>query len=454
MQKDFRWVSCLSAILLGAAAFAAPDAALRDAVECTPRGGLPNFFAKCAAGGEVTVAYLGGSITEQSGWRVQSLAHFQQQYPACRFKEVNAAIGGTGSQLGVFRVERDVLQHRPDLLFVEFAVNDSSVKPEEIVRQMEGIVRKTRRQLPGCDLCFVYTVTVDEKQFGPLKAGKMSSSASAMERVADHYGIPTIHMGMEVARLEKEDRLQMRAPGASVVQIAGKALDVQAPMRMTADGKIAFAADGVHPYTDTGHRLYTEAILRALPALKAAAANPKSPPLSEPLDVGNLEQARLLNVEEAVMTGPWTRLSAADIAQGAISGNAGQVFLDRLPSLWRGEPGAEMSFRFKGSLLTMYEVVGPDSGTVEITVDGRSRKDVRFSPWCTYHLLSTMWVAAGIDANREHHVVIKVLAEPLDKEKILPEGGRRQLQARPERYQGINWYPGAILLVGEPVNQP
>ncbi len=445
--------SCLVATVVATASFAVPDVALRDAVECTPRGGLPNFFAKCAAGGEVTVAYLGGSITEQSGWRIQSLAHFQSLYSAVRFKEVNAAIGGTGSLLGVFRVERDVLQHRPDLIFVEFAVNDSSVKSEEIVRQMEGIVRKTRRQLPNCDLCFVYTLTAADNQLGLLKAGKMSSSASAMERVADYYSIPTIHLGVDVARLEKEGLLQMRAPGVAMVQIAGKDLDRQAPMRMTTDGKIAFAADGVHPYTDTGHRLYTEAIIRSLPALKEAGKKSKLTSLPDPLDIGNLEQARLLNVDEAVMTGPWSRLSAADISQGAISGNAGQLFLDRLPSLWRGEPGAELSFRFKGSLLTMYEVVGPDSGTVEITVDGRSRKDVRFSPWCTYHLLSTMWVAAGLDPKREHHVVIKVLAEPIDKEEILPEGSRKQLQVRPERYRGINWYPGAILLVGDPVTQ-
>ena len=36
---------------------------LRDAVECTSRQGLPNFFAKSSARGELRVAYLRGSIT-------------------------------------------------------------------------------------------------------------------------------------------------------------------------------------------------------------------------------------------------------------------------------------------------------------------------------------------------------------------------------------------------------
>ena len=34
-----------------------------------PRGGMPNVLAKLAAGKEVRIAYLGGSITAQNGWR-------------------------------------------------------------------------------------------------------------------------------------------------------------------------------------------------------------------------------------------------------------------------------------------------------------------------------------------------------------------------------------------------
>ena len=36
-----------------------------------------------------------------------------------------------------------------------------------------------------------------------LQREQFSASASAMEKVADHYAIPSIHMGVEVARLEK-----------------------------------------------------------------------------------------------------------------------------------------------------------------------------------------------------------------------------------------------------------
>lgn len=38
-------------------------------VEFHPRGNLPNFFKKIKSGKEVTIAYIGGSITEAvNGW--------------------------------------------------------------------------------------------------------------------------------------------------------------------------------------------------------------------------------------------------------------------------------------------------------------------------------------------------------------------------------------------------
>ena len=83
---------------------------IRNLVECTPRAGLPNFFAKLERGGEVQIGYLGGSITAQPGWRVKSLNYFQQQYPQAKLVEIHAAIGGTGSDLGVLRIDHDVLK--------------------------------------------------------------------------------------------------------------------------------------------------------------------------------------------------------------------------------------------------------------------------------------------------------------------------------------------------------
>ena len=53
---------------------------LVDAAECRPRGGLPNFVAKLKKGGDVRIAYLGGSITNAEGWRPMTCEWFDRQY--------------------------------------------------------------------------------------------------------------------------------------------------------------------------------------------------------------------------------------------------------------------------------------------------------------------------------------------------------------------------------------
>ncbi|MBT7162583.1 MAG: hypothetical protein HN904_07370 [Victivallales bacterium] len=85
----------------GVSMLPAQPAAKEELMECQPRDGLPNVFAKLQAGGPVRVAYLGGSITEASGWRVLSRRWLAKTYPKAKVTEINAAISGTGAEFGV-----------------------------------------------------------------------------------------------------------------------------------------------------------------------------------------------------------------------------------------------------------------------------------------------------------------------------------------------------------------
>jgi hypothetical protein len=75
---------------------------LIKAEEVRPRQGIGNVLKKIRAGEEVVVAYLGGSITSMNGWRNMTTDWLKETYPNAKFKEIHAAIGGTGSALGVF----------------------------------------------------------------------------------------------------------------------------------------------------------------------------------------------------------------------------------------------------------------------------------------------------------------------------------------------------------------
>ncbi|MEY3448462.1 MAG: hypothetical protein RL749_78 [Verrucomicrobiota bacterium] len=405
------------------------DYPLVEAREVTPRGGLPNFFRKAqTTGAEIKIGYLGGSITAQNGWRVQTLAHFKQACPQASFTEINAAIGGTGSDLGVFRVQQDVLSKGPDLLFVEFAVNDGGADPQRIIRAMEGIVRQTWKANPSTDICFVYTIT--EALSPPMLEGKLQRSATAMEKVADHYGIPSIALGMEVAKLAKAGQLAWRA----------KLPKTEADKAALA-GKFVFAADGTHPHDSTGQVLYTQAIIRSLPALAIANATPTPHVIGPALDAANWERAKLVPITAAKLS---AGLASADPATDAHA----KVWAKRLPAMVKlTQPGQSIEFRFQGTHCAVYDVVGPAGGMVAVTLDGKAQKSVqRIDAYCTYPRLSTFVVGTDLPEG-EHTVRLELLADPIDKAAVLAKN-KNQID-KPERFAPLHFFPGALLVVGD-----
>lgn len=122
---------------------------------------------KARRGEQVTIAYLGGSITEGALAQPQATrcyAYLSAQEFAERFmadkkqlKYVNAGISGTPSVLGITRLEQDVLSKKPDIVFVEFAVNDNNQTPYRIV--YESMIRKllTSETKPAVILIFTFT---------------------------------------------------------------------------------------------------------------------------------------------------------------------------------------------------------------------------------------------------------------------------------------------------------
>jgi lysophospholipase L1-like esterase len=117
----------------------------------TRSASFADFDRRARAGEALHVVFLGGSLTwgagatdpMQTSYRARIGRRLREFYDNPRIEAHDAAIGGTGSQLGIFRLERDVLRHQPDLVFVEFAVNDHpfSVHPGRLAAY-EAIVRR------------------------------------------------------------------------------------------------------------------------------------------------------------------------------------------------------------------------------------------------------------------------------------------------------------------------
>lgn len=114
---------------------------------------LAAVMAKARRGEEICVAAIGGSITAgglqtkdpKNRYVARVAAWFTQSFPQAKVRFVNAGIGGTNSLYGSMRVRRDVLSKQPDLVIVEYAVNDNHPVPM-FWSTYEGVLRQILRE--------------------------------------------------------------------------------------------------------------------------------------------------------------------------------------------------------------------------------------------------------------------------------------------------------------------
>ena len=122
-------------------------------------------FEKAKSGEEITVAYIGGSITEgytvkpDECWAYLTYQWLCEKYPDAKINYVNAGLSGTPSTLGLIRADRDVIAPfgEPDIVFIEFAVNDANDTVNK--EAYESLVRKmlTLDSEPAVALMFMRT---------------------------------------------------------------------------------------------------------------------------------------------------------------------------------------------------------------------------------------------------------------------------------------------------------
>lgn len=109
------------------------------------------FDRRARKGAPLNVVFFGASLTWganssnpiETSYRADTARKFEAAYPRAHFHFYDAAIGGTGSQLGVFRLARDVFRHQPDLVFLDFSANDDIYgNDEETLASYESLVRR------------------------------------------------------------------------------------------------------------------------------------------------------------------------------------------------------------------------------------------------------------------------------------------------------------------------
>ena len=108
---------------------------------------IKNLMRRAQAGEELTIGFLGGSITQGSlatehknTYAYRVFTWWKETFPKAEFHYVNGGIGGTTSHFGVARAVSDVLMYQPDFVVIDFSVND---KPNDFFKETyEGVLLK------------------------------------------------------------------------------------------------------------------------------------------------------------------------------------------------------------------------------------------------------------------------------------------------------------------------
>ena len=99
------------------------------------------------AGEKITIGTIGGSITQGTAasttderYANRALQWWAKAFPKTQLDFVNAGIGATNSYIGVHRVDADLLSKKPDVVIVEFSVNDTDAALN--LQTYDSLVRK------------------------------------------------------------------------------------------------------------------------------------------------------------------------------------------------------------------------------------------------------------------------------------------------------------------------
>ena len=349
---------------------------------------------KAKAGEDVNICYIGGSITQGAGatpinkecYARKSFLGFKKLMgDGDNIHFVKAGVGGTPSELGMIRFERDVLRDgtvEPDILVVEFAVNDEG--DETKGNCFESLVRKALSLPSNPAVILMFSV------------------------FADDYNL--------------QDRLapvgfRYELPMASVK-------DAVTPQFYDRDNRILtkhqYFYDMFHP-TNLGHTIMADCLINIME--KAIASQPDKeydPRLSDAPAIGNTFDNVILvdkkdNID-LVSVQPGGFVYTDDVLQ-SVEMDMDLSLTPELPNNWMFDGGKgseapfEMDVECKALVLIMKDSGEVDAATAKVYVDDKFVRDLDpyVNRWCHCNPL----IVIDKETTSLHHLRVEVDKDPV-----------------------------------------
>ncbi len=271
-------------------------------------------------GESLTVAYLGGSITEGKNYTTPFSKYLQTTFAKGKFTEVNAGMSGTSSVVGLVRSEKDIVAKNPDIIFLEFSVNDH----EDIMYKkcFESCIKKFLDMPNEPAVCVLIT-----------RAQGGFSSQSQMYPIGKNFDIPVISMDDALTKAFSSGYLK------------------------TSD----YYSDEYHPHQKGGQLIadcmsyFVRQALRS-ENLKTSYTQPTS-------YVYGAEYANCVNVDPKTLD---------NFNAGSWSAGTGY---NSLPYSYTLNGGSPMKFKTQGKgLIIVFKANTSGMGSIDVTVNGKTTK--------------------------------------------------------------------------------
>ncbi len=359
------------------------------------------FDRRARAGESLSVVFFGASLTwganssdpQLTSYRADMARRFEATYPKAHFHFWDGAIGGTNSQLGAFRFERDVMLRHPDLMFLDFSLNDDLTgKDEERLASYESLVRRA----------IVEAHCPVEQVFFP-SSNEVRQPNRALPRVEDHKTI---------------SRAYNTATGDAITLLRQRVKDGD----FTVEQLWPLKSDPTHP-GDEGYELYAQAAWNGYQQAVAQKTVCRVP-------------AQTLHAPTYSHTARVRLSQLGALSQGWTAGRPNRVsaWYDALMSRWLDDETiasrdkaadsvqpAPFQVSFRGSMALLFGESTLGSGKYRVLIDGQpsafkdadeagvfNASGVQFGG----NMHHVRVVAQGLDPNRWHTLSIEPRLEP------------------------------------------
>lgn len=375
-MKIKRALSILLAMAIGISvtAFALannnPSSENSETAETAKTHNFENTYYNLKTKKKLNIGYLGGSITCGTGasdavthsWASLVTEWFKAKFPEATIVGNNVGIGGTGTVFGQYRVIKDFKlkndAEKPDLIFLEFAINDAYDGTDSVAakKNMNTILTSIYNYAPCADVVILLTTDSGKSEEGGNSGDVTKNIQKAHQEIADAYGIPTIDIGGMLI----ED------------------MSAQTETGHFYDAWRKYFSDEVHP-GDLGHLKYASYITHYLDCAfsKKIAVAENLTKAYVPEDTSAFGKA-LENPHTANLTGQTAPKGFSINGDGVISTN--------------GDWTEDCSFKiqFEGTSLSLWANFKPTGGNVLVTIDGGEPVEISLlqgNPYATIKLI-------------------------------------------------------------------